>query len=146
MARPAAPGVHLVVGGFPPGSTAGHDMHYARTELLQFVGEVNHVQPTISSNFADLETWLPTSQLLITYTSGPFPSDTALTHLNSWLERGGRWLALHSELFSLITHRFESSKSTSTVTTPSCTTCPRHLKPQTSCTSSKFSTQTQRSC
>lgn len=95
MARPAAPGVHLVVGGFPPGSTAGHDMHYARMELLQFVGEVDHVQPTISSNFADLETWLPTSQLLITYTSGPFPSDTALAHLNSWLERGGRWLALH---------------------------------------------------
>ena len=83
MARPTAPGVHLVVGGFPPGSTAGHDMHYARMEILRFLDEVDHVQPTISSDFADLETWLPTSQLLITYTSGPFPSNAELAHLNS---------------------------------------------------------------
>ena len=69
MPRPKAPGVHLVVGGFPPGSTAGHDMHYARSQLLSFVGEIQHVQPTISSNFSDLATWLPTSQLLVTYTS-----------------------------------------------------------------------------
>ena len=95
MPRPTAPGVHLVVGGFPPGSTAGHDMHYARSQLLSFVGEIQHVQPTISSNFSDLATWLPTSQLLITYTSGPFPSGNELVSLNSWLERGGRWLALH---------------------------------------------------
>ena len=95
MARPTGPGVHLVVGGFPPGSTAGHDMHYARMEILRFLDEVDHVQPTISSDFADLETWLPTSQLLITYTSGPFPSNAELAHLNSWLEGGGRWLALH---------------------------------------------------
>ena len=95
MTRPTAPGVHLVVGGFPPGSTAGHDMHYARMEILRFLDEVDHVQPTISSDFADLETWLPTSQLLITYTSGPFPSNAELAHLNSWLEGGGRWLALH---------------------------------------------------
>ncbi|MED5552056.1 MAG: ThuA domain-containing protein [Actinomycetota bacterium] len=95
MPRPKAPGVHLVVGGFPPGSTAGHDMHYARSQLLSFVGEIQHVQPTISSNFSDLATWLPTSQLLVTYTSGPFPSGNELVSLNSWLERGGRWLALH---------------------------------------------------
>ena len=104
MARPAGPGVHLVVGGFPPGSTAGHDMHYARMELLRFLDEVDHVQPTISSNFADLETWLPTSQLLVTYTSGPFPSDAELTHLNTWLEEGGRWLALHGTSAVSYTH------------------------------------------
>ena len=95
MPRPNAPGVHLVIGGFPPGSTAGHDMHYARLRLRTFLSETEHVQPTISSNFADLETWLPTSQLLITYTSGPFPSGNELVSLNSWLEHGGRWLALH---------------------------------------------------
>ena len=95
MPRATAPGVHLVIGGFPPGSTAALDMHYARLQLLKFVGEVDHVQPTISSNFGDLETWLPTSHLLITYTSGPFPSNNELTSLNSWLEGGGRWLALH---------------------------------------------------
>ena len=36
MPRPNAPGVHLVIGGFPPGSTAGHDMHYARYGYLPF--------------------------------------------------------------------------------------------------------------
>ena len=27
-------GVHLITGGFPPGSAAGHDMDYARVKLL----------------------------------------------------------------------------------------------------------------
>ena len=26
---------HLITGGFPPGSSAGHDMDYARLQLLQ---------------------------------------------------------------------------------------------------------------
>ena len=26
---------HLIVGGFPPGSPAGHDMNFARLQLLQ---------------------------------------------------------------------------------------------------------------
>ena len=172
MPRPTAPGVHLVIGGFPPGSTAAHDMHYARLQLLKFVGEVDHVQPTISSNFADLETWLPTSHRLITYTSGPFPSNNELTSLNSWLEGGGRWLALHGTSGGkaepvdgdrrrrrmvkmphhdtlgafFLNRRFASSRSMSTATIRLCTTCPRHSIPPMSCTSSKFSTPTRRSC
>ncbi|MGY9071955.1 MAG: hypothetical protein ACKVHU_03295 [Acidimicrobiales bacterium] len=41
--RPESPGAHLVVGWFPPGSTAGHDMAYGRRRLLELVGEVGHV-------------------------------------------------------------------------------------------------------
>lgn len=95
MALPSAPGVHLVIGGFPPGSTAGHDMAYARRRLLDFLDEVEHLQPTISSDFADVETWLRTTKLLLTYTSGPFPAPAQTQAINKWLEDGGRWFALH---------------------------------------------------
>jgi uncharacterized protein len=95
MPRPSAPGVHLVVGGYPPGSTAGHDMGYVRMRLLELVAEVEHAQPTISSDFGDIESWLPTTQLLLTYTSGPFPAPAQAKAIDEWLERGGRWFALH---------------------------------------------------
>jgi len=95
MPRPTAPGIHLVIGGFPPGSTAGHDMAYVQRRLLGFVDEVEHAQPTISSNFDDVETWLPASQLLLTYTSGPFPQPDQAAAIDDWLSGGGRWFALH---------------------------------------------------
>jgi hypothetical protein len=95
MALPHAPGVHLVVGGFPPGSTAGHDMAFVRRRLLDFVDEVEHAQPTISTNFDDVATWLPTTRLLLTYTSGPFPAPLQAEAIDEWLAAGGRWLALH---------------------------------------------------
>jgi len=30
---------HLIVGGFPPGASAGHDMDYARLSLLGLLAE-----------------------------------------------------------------------------------------------------------
>ena len=95
MARPSSPGIHMVIGGFPPGSNAGHDIAFARRRLLELVAEVEHSQPTISTNFDDIETWLPTTQLLLTYTSGPFPAPAQNAAIGSWLEAGGRWFALH---------------------------------------------------
>jgi len=70
-------------------------MAYVQRRLLDFVGEVDHAQPTISSNFDDVETWLPTTQLLVTYTSGPFPGPTQAAAIDDWLSAGGRWFALH---------------------------------------------------
>jgi hypothetical protein len=46
-------------------------------------------------NFDDVETWLAVSRLLITYTAGPYPNDGQNEAIRSWLEAGGRWLALH---------------------------------------------------
>src|SRR5258706_12817952 len=89
-------GVHLVVGGFPPGSSAAHDMDYARLWLLELLSERrDDVRITIASDYADVERWLDASRLLVTYVAGPYPQGSQLERLERWLHEGGRWLALH---------------------------------------------------
>jgi type 1 glutamine amidotransferase len=87
--------VHLITGGFPPGSAAGHDMDYARLRILQLLQEQPQTLTTVSSDFTDLGKWLQSSQLLITYVAGPFPNEEQNRSLRAWLEAGGRWFALH---------------------------------------------------
>ena len=86
---------HLIVGGFPPGSTAAHDMDFARRELLSRLGERGDLATTVASDYGDLAKWLHKTQLLITYVAGPYPDDEQLGVLTAWLEDGGRWLGLH---------------------------------------------------
>lgn len=93
MAAPTR--VHLVTGGFPVGSHAGHDMDYARLRILQILSEMPSVIATTSNDFADVETWLPGCALLLTYVAGPFPDPAQNRFLRTWLEDGGRWLGLH---------------------------------------------------
>ncbi|MPY91678.1 MAG: ThuA domain-containing protein [Acidimicrobiia bacterium] len=90
-----AAGVHLVVGGYPPGEPAGHDMDFARLRLLELLAEQDGVRSTVSSDFADLGRWLGRSRLLVSYVAGPFPDEAQNRELRAWLEGGGRWLALH---------------------------------------------------
>ena len=85
---------HVVAGGFPPGSSAGHDHDYARLRLLTLLAE-RQIPASVANDFADMEKWLPVSQLLVTYVAGPYPSAEQCTQLKSWLEAGGHWLALH---------------------------------------------------
>jgi type 1 glutamine amidotransferase len=85
---------HLVAGGFPPGSSAGHAHDYARLRLLGLLAE-QEVPTSVANDFADVATWLPLSRLLITYVAGPYPDAGQCRTIRSWLEAGGRWLALH---------------------------------------------------
>lgn len=85
---------HLIAGGFPPGSSAGHDHDYARLRLLGLLAEQN-VQASVANDFADVEKWLPVSRLLITYTAGPYPDGAQCRAIQRWLEAGGHWLGLH---------------------------------------------------
>jgi type 1 glutamine amidotransferase len=87
--------VHVVTGGFPPGSSAGHDMAYARLKILQLLQEPQNILSTVANDFTDIATWLPGSQLLITYVAGPYPNEEQDQCIRQWLEAGGRWLALH---------------------------------------------------
>ena len=87
--------VHLVTGGYPPGSPAGHDMDYARLRLLGFLAEHEEVATSVAGDFGDLDKWLAGTRLLITYVAGPYPAAAQLGTLNEWLEGGGRWFALH---------------------------------------------------
>jgi type 1 glutamine amidotransferase len=86
--------VHLIAGGFPPGSQAGHDHDYARLRLLTLLNE-RDIPTSVANDFADVEKFLPGSRLLITYVAGPYPDAAQCRAMREWLEAGGRWLALH---------------------------------------------------
>jgi len=85
---------HLIAGGFPPGSDAGHDHDFARLRLLELLHE-EEIPASVSGDFGDIEKWLPVSRLLITYVAGPYPDAEQSRAIRRWLEDGGRWLGLH---------------------------------------------------
>jgi len=85
---------HLIAGGFPPGSYAGHDHDYARLRLLGLLAE-RDIPASVANDFADVEKWLPLSRLLVTYAAGPHPDAAQTRGIERWLQAGGHWLALH---------------------------------------------------
>lgn len=85
---------HVITGGFPPGSAAGHDHDHARLRLLTLLDEQS-VPASVGNDFSDIEKWLPVSKLLITYIAGPYPNAAQCGALQAWLESGGHWLGLH---------------------------------------------------
>ncbi len=95
MTQPQPVRVHLIAGGFPVGSPAGHDMDYARLRILQILHESPLVTTSVSGDFTDIDKWLPGCRLLMTYVAGPFPNEAQNSFLRQWLEDGGRWLGLH---------------------------------------------------
>jgi type 1 glutamine amidotransferase len=95
MARRNPIRVHLIAGGYPPGSFAGHDMDYVRLRLLGMLQENAQLLTTTANDYGDVSKWLPGSSFLITYVAGPYPSDEQNDFIRKWLENGGRWLALH---------------------------------------------------
>ncbi len=86
--------VHLIAGGFPPGSAAGHDHDHARLRLLGLLAEQD-LPASVANDFSDIEKWLPVSRLLITYVAGPYPDAAQCHAMQRWLEAGGHWLGLH---------------------------------------------------
>src|SRR3979490_164624 len=85
---------HLIAGGFPAGSYAGHDHDYARLRLLGLLAE-RDIPASVANDFAEIQKCLPISQLLITYVAGPYPDVAQSRAIQQWLEAGGHWLALH---------------------------------------------------
>ncbi len=85
---------HLITGGYPPGSAAGHDHDYARLRLLTLLAE-GDVAASVANDFADIDKWLPVSRLLITYVAGPYPDAAQCSAIQAWLAAGGHWLGLH---------------------------------------------------
>jgi hypothetical protein len=91
--RPAR--AHVVAGGFPRGSAAGHDIDSARLRLLQLLQEEGRAMASVAGDFEDIESWLPKSDFLVTYVAGPHPDEGQCRLIAEWLAEGGRWLALH---------------------------------------------------
>src|SRR4029453_7817366 len=106
---------HLIVGGFPPGSHAGHDHDYARLRLLGLLAE-GDLPASTANDFADVERWLLLSRLLITYVAGPYPDAAQCPAIHGWVEAGGRWLALHGHSGGRA-ERVEGSRQRRTVKT-----------------------------
>lgn len=78
--------VHLVAGGFPPGSSAGHDHDYVRLRLLELLYECGK-RGSVANDFADVDKWLAVSGLLVTYTAGPYPNDAQTDAIEAWAQR-----------------------------------------------------------
>ncbi len=85
---------HLIVGGFPIGSTAGHDMDFARIELLSRLYDGGYTT-TVGNDFTDVAKSLPGAEFLMTYVAGPYPDDEQSRVIDDWLAAGGKWFALH---------------------------------------------------
>ena len=49
--------IHLVVGGYPAGQNAGHDMNTVRRRLLDLLAEHPRENVTVANDFADLHRW-----------------------------------------------------------------------------------------
>jgi type 1 glutamine amidotransferase len=90
MTQPTSRRAHLIAGGFPPGSAAGHNHDFARLRLLGLLAEQD-----VPASVANDEKWLPITRLLITYVAGPYPDAAQCHAIRNWLEAGGHWLGLH---------------------------------------------------
>ena len=83
MTQESSGRAHLIAGGFPPGSSAGHDHDYARLRLLGLLSE-RQVPASVANDFSDIEKWLPI-----------YPDAARCHAIQQWLEAGGHWLGLH---------------------------------------------------
>lgn len=80
--------VLLVVGG------RFHDVNRVRLDLLTLLAERDDAYVHVASDFADLAT-LAGAQLLVSYTCDVRTTDEQDEALAAFLDRGGRWFALH---------------------------------------------------
>lgn len=71
-----------------------HDIDFARRELLGLLGEHHHVRVSVRDDFEDLDI-LGSASLVVSYTCDVRPSEPAQQAMRGWVERGGRWVALH---------------------------------------------------
>ena len=80
--------VTLVAGG------KYHDIDFARRELLTLLGEHEEFRVRVQPDYEDT-TGISKSSILVSYTCDVRPSEKAQTEIRSWVENGGRWVALH---------------------------------------------------
>ena len=79
---------YLVAGG------KWHDIDFARRELLDLLAEHEQVRVTVGSNWDDIDA-LTASDFIVSYTCDVRPSEASQVAMRSWVENGGRWIALH---------------------------------------------------
>ena len=80
--------VTLVTGG------RYHDFDFARLELLGLLAEHDEFRVRVQPDYEDTEA-IANGSILVSYTCDVRPSPAAQKAISSWVEGGGRWLALH---------------------------------------------------
>ena len=71
-----------------------HDIDFARLELLKLLAEHPEVRTTVASDYSDVGR-IAQCRFLITYTCDLMPTPDEAAAIRAFLEKGGRWLALH---------------------------------------------------
>lgn len=85
----AAPSnVVLVCGGLY------HDFDYVRVQLLSRLYDLPQVRTSVHSDYSDIDA-IARADALVTYTTDVIPDAAQQEALDQFLERGGRWFALH---------------------------------------------------
>lgn len=71
-----------------------HDIDFARLELLKLLGEDQRFRVRVFEDYENIDA-LDDASCLISYTCDVIPSIKAQEALKDWLNKGGRWYALH---------------------------------------------------
>lgn len=71
-----------------------HDIDFARLELLKLLAEDDNVRVRVFEDYANLDA-ITAADFLVSYTCDVVPTEAQQVALRAYLERGGRWLALH---------------------------------------------------
>ena len=79
---------YLVVGGW------WHDFDYVRFELLKHLHADDRVRVKVASDFEDVEA-IAAADILVAYTCNVRPSVVAQDAVRAWVDKGGRFFALH---------------------------------------------------
>lgn len=71
-----------------------HDIDFARREILGHLGEFPAVRTHVVPDYADIAA-IGQADFLVSYTCDVVATPQQTAALRAWLERGGRWFALH---------------------------------------------------
>ena len=71
-----------------------HDIDFARLELLKLLAEHEQIRVTVVSDYENVEE-IEKCSFMVSYTCDVRPAEGAQTSIRKWVERGGRWMALH---------------------------------------------------
>ena len=71
-----------------------HDIDFARLELLKLLAERPEIRTTVANDYSDVAR-IAQCRFLVTYTCDLMPTTGEAVAIRTFLENGGRWLALH---------------------------------------------------
>lgn len=71
-----------------------HDIDFARLEVLKLLAEHPEIRTTVATDYSDVAR-IAACRFLVTYTCDLMPTPEQAAAIRTFLEKGGRWLALH---------------------------------------------------